>query len=157
MIIFLDIDGVLVTADSWHNGRQMDQDCVQRLNHFCHSNKVDVVVSSTWRIGHTLDSLKKELQSHGITVNIIGMTPQRRDGRGNEILEWIKTNKYTGDYFVLDDDIEDIKYVIPEYRIIHIPYGLYDEGLSFGHIRIMEFHMGLYPPKEWTYVPEEKK
>lgn len=147
MLIFLDIDGVLVTMDSWYNDQQMDQDCVRRLNMFCHFNKIDVVISSDWRIGHTLKSLKKELQDHGVDVNIIGMTPQRNDGRGNEILEWIETHKYVGDYFVIDDTIEGIEGVIPEYRIIHIPYGLYDGGLSFGHIQLMEFRMGLYSLK----------
>lgn len=146
VIIFLDIDGVLATAEYWHKNKQLDPACVYLLNSFCNKYNASVVVSSAWRTGHTLDSIKSKLEKHGILVNLIGMTPKYREGRsevvvggrGNEILDWIKANKYKGDYFVIDDDIRDFQGIILKEKIIHVNSALTHGALNHEHIKLME-------------------
>lgn len=146
MIIFLDIDGVLATAEYWHRNKRLDPACVCLLNSFCNKYNASVVVSSAWRNGHTIESLKNKLEKHGVLVNLIGMTPKYREGRsevviggrGNEILDWLITNEYTGDYFVIDDDIRDFQGIILKEKIIHVNSALTHRAFNHEHIKLME-------------------
>ena len=129
-IIFLDIDGVL-------NGRGPDYDyeeiegyptsfgstdhlisrkLVDNFNYLVSYTKAKVVVSSTWRLGESVDSMQKILDSVGVVCEVIGLTDSfkhEHSYRGNEILHWIKNSvDKTGcdryydysSYVILDDD-----------------------------------------------------
>lgn len=127
-IIFLDIDGVL-NHEAFYKDRhekikrgeelpshpldEIDPKCVQNLNRLCDETGANVVISSSWRhsgFQYCVDAL----HGSGFTGCIIDITPNLRgDGclRGNEILQWIKSNKeIVGEYYqfteyvILDDD-----------------------------------------------------
>lgn len=131
-VIFLDIDGVLNSRQSttfWHNRRDQEQwenNMYQSWKgtlreyiamEFCPialSNleelirrvpDVKVVVSSTWRMGETVESLKKIFSpSKLVSDAIIDSTPVFRDGpRGNEIQDWIDKHPDITHYVILDD------------------------------------------------------
>jgi hypothetical protein len=76
-------------------------------------------VSSTWRLGRTVEELQEILNRNGFTGQVIGKTKDLRKGedgdsilRGNEILAWIKENPTECGvaywdykrYVILDDD-----------------------------------------------------
>lgn len=132
-MVFLDVDGVIANVRT--NYSYFDPECIRRLNVILKEADAHVVVTSTWRRGETVDSLKtlflgggKRYKSHGVpdpepfdTRRVIGMTPNlsacedfRRKaglswGRGQEITEWMRTYEGGIDgYVVLDDDIDDI-------------------------------------------------
>lgn len=135
-IIFLDIDGVLncetffqervakkqlrkdvkkgeISREEYY-GDMLCEERISWLNDLCTAIGAKVVVSSTWRLGKTVEELQEILNRSGATFEIIGKTPHLNADcvRGNEIYKWIKENddklgchyyEYR-DYVILDDD-----------------------------------------------------
>lgn len=128
-IIFLDIDGVL-NHELFFRGlsspkprpkdrpySEIDPNSLEYLNTIIDLTKAKVVISSTWRLFHTVTELKEIFSKCGFHKDgeIIGATENLRSEnclRGNEILKWIKDNeKLVGApyyeynrYVILDDD-----------------------------------------------------
>ena len=124
-IIFLDIDGVLNSQLFYTSGRaserrikienDIDPVSVGFLNTLIKDTGAKVVVSSTWRLGRTIQELQSILEHNGFVGEVIGKTDSLRGEhclRGNEILKWIKDNEaiigcsysdYTN-YVIIDDD-----------------------------------------------------
>lgn len=110
-ILFLDIDGVLNSeqyihkvGDAW-TGDQIDIEAVNRLNKITEVTKASIVISSSWRIGTTLEQLQELLKTNGVKANIIGTTKVLNTDRSIEIWDWIDDNKAIVDnYVILDDD-----------------------------------------------------
>lgn len=136
-VIFLDFDGVLNSRQSahfWLNRRDQStweaemypswsgtlkeyiamefcpialsnvEELVRRVP------EVKIVVSSTWRLNETVDSLKKILSPSKLVSNaIIDVTPAFRgevvgDVRGREIQHWLDTHLGVTNYVIIDDD-----------------------------------------------------
>lgn len=121
-IIFLDIDGVMVTSrhlvqSNRYFGHEFDPECVRNLKEILERTTVDIVISSSWRDGRTLNQLQSIFELNGIT-RIIGMTPIIEGAiRGREIQEYIDTNEKSEiEQFVILDDEEEMgdlrKYLI---------------------------------------------
>jgi hypothetical protein len=140
VIIFLDIDGVLVcegcTKEAW--GRHhFDPECVRTLNRLVRETKAKIVISSDWRYYHSPSQMGDIFDEEGVQAEIVGETPYLVDGtRGDEILKWIQDNKYTGHFLVIYDDVFDIEPYkdIPRDCIIHVKDGWDDGGLKDKHI-----------------------
>jgi len=148
-IIFLDIDGVL-NSDSIVSEYIPEIDgeyypyqshLIENLNIVLKETSAKIVVSSTWRIGETVEKLQYLLTHMGVKGEVIGKTDYYSDRfvvRGNEILKWIIDNKkLLGchhydfiDYVIIDDDSDM----------------LYDQRNNFVHIKGRE---GL--TKEYAY------
>ena len=89
-IIFLDIDGVL-NHEKWYERRyenidmglvvseypkyEFDPNSVECLNWLTDATNAKIVVSSTWRLGRTVEELQELLKSVGVTGEVIGKTP----------------------------------------------------------------------------------
>ncbi len=102
-IVFLDIDGVLVTLASWGTATRFDPAAVKNLNLLTDATEARIVISSSWRFIREINDL---LRAAGVTGQIIGRTP-RLDGcsRGAEITAWLRFfNVETAPYVILDDD-----------------------------------------------------
>ena len=88
--------------------RVSNKQAVLWLNKICNEGDADIVITSSWRIGHSLDDIKKALYRSGLDrkIKIIGATKVlgRRDA---EILQWISSH-YCDRYVVLDDDDFDL-------------------------------------------------
>lgn len=131
-IIFLDFDGVL-NSHAWfvQGGRSMhdvDPACVRRINTITERTGAHVVVSSTWRLGRTLDELRSILAKHGYNGKVIGVTPDlsgRTTGlhvaveRGHEIQKWMDDRAREDarfgvvESFVIIDDDSDMAHLKP--------------------------------------------
>jgi len=137
-VIFLDFDGVLNSLQSaqfWNNKRDQSKwekemysswlgTIKEYIAHeFCpialsnmeelvrRAPEVKIVVSSTWRIGETVESLKKILSpSKLVSDAIIDVTPQFRwrggeeTSRGHEINDWLDHHPEVTNYVIIDDD-----------------------------------------------------
>ena len=127
-IVFLDIDGVL-NSDLWE--RTLDDDkrkrlenhfdpkCVALLNKVLAQTNAKIVLTSTWRLNHSLEQMNDIFRSVGVQADIIDFTPDLKSQgkhvvRGNEILKWCQDNeaiigtgflKYT-DFIILDDNTD---------------------------------------------------
>lgn len=107
-LVFLDIDGVLNSRRSTYafsSTHRLDPVAMSLLNELLRITGADVVISSTWRLGRTLDQLFATLTHEGFAGNIIGKTPHLGDFRGQEIDQWLETYKW-------DHNDPDYKYVI---------------------------------------------
>ena len=107
-IIFLDIDGVL-NSNLWYYKRmsqniekdyplsEFDPDAIKRLNKILLETGAKIVVSSSWRSGHTNETMQKLLTDVGVIGEVVGLTPSFRGmitdyttPRGCEIDWWLK-------------------------------------------------------------------
>ena len=127
-IIFLDFDGVVETIywekakdGTWsyniHKfGREElnNKQAIGWLNELYNKIPYDIVVSSTWRMGMSVDELQNLLRRSGFNRNIkvIGKTPVLYQQRGLEIQEWIDTAEFKGKFIIIDDD-SDMCHLLP--------------------------------------------
>ncbi len=118
-VIFLDIDGVLNTSEDISEGVHLNPKFVKRVNRLIEfgrkSGPVTVCISSSWRVIYSLDDIVKMLRATGMRaiVNwsetpIINSNDRRR---GDEIEQWLESNKgRLQGYVILDDDSDFLDY-----------------------------------------------
>ncbi|OXM82509.1 HAD domain-containing protein [Paenibacillus rigui] len=124
-VIFLDIDGVLVTSrhliqSSKYFGYEFDPECIVNLQEILDRTNAKIVVSSSWREGRTLKQLQSIFEINGL-YKVIGMTPIMEGAiRGREIQEYVNSSKGTQDeinqFIIIDDEEEmgDLKQYLVE-------------------------------------------
>lgn len=132
MTIFLDIDGVLRTHKSdleWSlqlgvpiplsvYDRRFDRKIVSYINEVVGYTRAKIVITSTWRVKHSLEELKQIFRDNGINAEIVGKTDIGLN-RGEEIEQYISENEIEN-YVVIDDQVNDILKHIPKERVIKV-------------------------------------
>jgi hypothetical protein len=132
MTIFLDIDGVLRTHRSdleWSQllgvpiplsvyDRRFDKKIVSYINEIVGYTRAKIVVTSTWRVKHSLEELKQIFRDNGIIADVVGRTDIGLN-RGEEIEQYINDNEIES-YVVIDDQVNDILKCIPKERVIKV-------------------------------------
>ena len=110
-VIFLDFDGVLNSVRSclaFKTFNIFDPVSVRLVNRLCKAADARIVVSSSWRIGHTTASLKERMIECGaelIADSVIDMTPRFAKTRGHEIAAWMNQHQHeVHRWLILDDD-----------------------------------------------------
>lgn len=99
--VFLDIDGVLTTEDTWEAWYEagqprnlaalFDPACVAFVQALCARSGAQVVISSSWRRVHGWDELMTVLREVGLTAPVVGATPVYEDRtRGAEIAAYVE-------------------------------------------------------------------
>jgi DNA-binding LacI/PurR family transcriptional regulator len=135
-VIFLDIDGVLVTAQHlmripreqierelpgvrW-SFQPFAPEAVEALNWLTDQTGATIVISSTWRLGRSLPELRQILKHQGVTGLIIDCTPRllepngwKQQERGHEIQHWLDHTHHDIHNFVIIDDDEDMAHLLP--------------------------------------------
>ena len=118
-IIFLDIDGVLRTHKSdleWiekiglpipeKQYRNFSDKSISNIN-FIHSFiRCKIVITSNWKLYHTLDELKQIFREQGIQPEVIDVTGISTS-RGEEISDWLSVND-VDNWVVIDDQVKDL-------------------------------------------------
>ena len=118
-VVFLDIDGVLNTKESWRTPFQLDDGCIRN---FCRclsdsKRKVRIVLTSSWKNGFSsipeyetsqLQELRKKLGAYGFSIS--GRTRDLAN-RMAEIDDYL-TGHEVAEYAVVDDDRQEYS---PEY------------------------------------------
>lgn len=126
-VIFLDLDGVLITRRSFGT-RRFDSEALENLDWLLTNSGAGLVVTSTWRIGHRSPrSLEAMLRPFGLTAPLLGMTPDlaRRTGslyepgqRHAEIEAWLRERTASWPPFViLDDEDFDLGRLAPLFLV----------------------------------------
>lgn len=120
-IIFLDIDGVLVTRNSIkyqylnfpdETSIRFSKKAVKNLNKLIRLTGAKIVISSTWRLFHSLEELQKIFVEQSIKGEIISTTsieraPVEEDiPRGQKIADWLEQNPGVKQYVIIDDDVQ---------------------------------------------------
>ena len=145
-MMFLDFDGVLNSHQSatfWHNKRDQSKwenemysswqgtlkeyiahefcpIAMSNMEELCRRvPDLKIVISSTWRLGETVDTLKKILHvAPQIADKIIGVTPAGlKTSRGEEINEWMNRNIHLNieEYVIVDDDSDMMPHQIEHF------------------------------------------
>lgn len=110
-IIFLDIDGVISTANT---GYSLDGEKIKLLHEIIDRTGAKIVLSSSWR-KHNLEATKEKFKNTSFVDYIIGVTPrfnvQDNNGdyfsvpRGMEIDYWLDhCEEEIESYVILDDE-----------------------------------------------------
>lgn len=125
-IIFLDIDGVLVTRESMMRKQRLNGHCtfdekaVTQLNRITDMTGAVIVMSSTWRtFFKTVSDIRKLLKERGVTGKLIDRTKDLGGfERGKEIKHWLlnrlfNENRYDVSGIVILDDDSDMLDMMP--------------------------------------------
>ena len=112
--------------------RSFDKEAVEAFNFL--AAKFDdpkIVVSSTWRVGGTKETMGKILSENGISIPVIGITSiDRADGRrSTEIYRWLERSETTEDWIVIDDDWVGLQEIHAD-KFLYIPGGWEEGGLN---------------------------
>jgi hypothetical protein len=120
--LFLDIDGVLNSTPYLESlgvrGRtlsiqgvdyslMLETALVGRLNSIVEGWEVEVVLSSSWKWGHTLDEVRGMLESRGFRGELKDSTPDMVGDRSREIRRWLESQYPPVERFVIVDDMPD--------------------------------------------------
>jgi hypothetical protein len=157
-VIFLDFDGVVVTLNDQRialpNGKrvhELNRAAVANLNKIVKETGAKVVVTSTWRLHHSLEHLQGYLDRSGFTGKVIDGTMDLWRGEGEmakisnyrskEIKFWLEKNSVEN--FVVLDDIELKGF---GKRMIHVYQGWDQGGLKESHVE-----KAIWVLKNWKY------
>ena len=120
-IIFLDIDGVLVTRNSIkyqylnfpdETSIRFGKKAVKNLNKLIRLTKAKIVISSTWRLFHSLEKLQSIFEEQKIKGKIISTTSVEKATieedipRGQKIADWLEQHLEVEQYVIIDDDVQ---------------------------------------------------
>lgn len=116
-IVFLDIDGVLVTRNSV-NTHTPHPPCLAALTDLVERTDVRIVLSSDWRF---LDTPQNIFTKFGFAYvdHFLGITPKTEDGpRGLQIQAWLDSRATIRDGMIYDkfaiiDDNDDMEHLTP--------------------------------------------
>lgn len=126
--IFLDIDGVMNTSDSWGlplNQQVLDEK-VMLLKMIVDKTGAKIVISSSWRnYDKHMEIIKEALSKHNLYVYSVTPRLLGDNQRGDEIRKWLKINRKFTSFVILDDDTD-----MREYTRTHLIKTNYDIGLT---------------------------
>lgn len=119
-ILFLDIDGVMVTQKSLRRAisgsRPWAPDAVAQLNRVLSMTDAKIVVSSAWRYRRTVEQLDELLVEEGMPKgSVIGKTAEGTklpdsdlwcEPRGTEIQRWLDAHPEVQRYAIVDDSFD---------------------------------------------------
>jgi hypothetical protein len=165
-IIFLDIDGVLYTGDVirkryirvkslYEEGQQIkfqensERFCprsMRNLKEILEKTDAQIVLSSTWRLGKTLDDqivIQREFKKYGIDFDLfIDKTPYLCTSRGNEIAVWLGFHPEVKSMVIIDDDSDMDQYNERHLAKCHFTIGITDDVKHLA-INILNTERGL--------------
>jgi 16S rRNA C1402 (ribose-2'-O) methylase RsmI len=151
MLIFIDIDGVLVQAKSWKQPSflndgfyEFSAKSVGVLQKIIGPDDT-VLLTTSHKSRFSLDEWKQLFLSRGIIINNLGKLKEEhlRLSRKDEIINWFKTNTINEDFVIIDDDksLNDLPEYIKNHLVLTSPY----IGLTESHINEIESKKTLRP------------
>ena len=136
-VIFLDIDGVLLTMDTFARGIP-DSDPIAYLNWLTETTGAVIVLSSSWRIGKTHEDLQILFDNWGILGILHSVTPDLISTRGREIDAWIEVYGSPKSMIILDDEDDFEPWQLPS--LIRTTM---EDGLDIGVASVAKAHLGM--------------
>lgn len=151
-VIFLDINGVLVTRSFWNQLKLenkkargddhyhlFDPTCVRNLEKLIEETGAKLVISSTWRYIGIL-KLRNLFKDRKISGEIIGLTTTERfedsssiysgESRGRQIQEYLDTHPEIENYVIIDDDADMMDCQLENFVNTKFDTGFNDEAFE---------------------------
>ena len=112
MMIFLDIDGVLVPAKSWEKPRLLDDGfpefstAATRVLKLIISENTKVMLTTSHKSSFTIPQWKRIFSKRGLDIHKIGKLKENKTmlSRKDEITNWFLSNKMDDKFIIIDDD-----------------------------------------------------
>lgn len=113
MLIYLDIDGVMVPASSWRKLEILDdgfaefsQRATDALNKIISNSNADIVLTTSHKHSFTLEGWIEIFKTRGIIVNKLSRLPQNTTNltRKEELLRWFTPENSREKFIIIDDD-----------------------------------------------------
>lgn len=141
-VLFLDVDGTLNSArflrenpgafDSADDAEAMDPVAVARLEQVLLRTGAVIVVSSAWRLFHTVEEIQDFLHRRGApSARVIGVTPSLTGYRGGEIRAYLKEHPEITRFAIVDDDSDMEPYY---HKLVKTNK---DEGMLDGDVELL--------------------
>lgn len=159
-VLFLDIDGVLNDSDFIHHSKyphldtldHLNPECITHLNTIVDRTDCVIVISSTWRILHSLEHIVSLLSEKGFRhpARIIDMTDTDRGIRGQQIHRWLLAHQgLVAGMCILDDDSD-----MDPYMPWLIKTNFFDGGLTGDHVGpVVDCLFELFEPQNKVQSP----
>lgn len=146
MLIFLDIDGVMVPAKGWKSPELLNDGFPafsSRASHILQhliSENTTVILTTSHKSNYTIDEWKDIFRKRGINVEKIKSLENNADNlsRKDEILNWFSTNGIHENFAIIDDDksLNSLPPFLKENLVLTSPViGLTEEHLE--NIRVI--------------------
>lgn len=122
MLIYLDIDGVMVTANSWKSPEiledgfpEFSENAVKSLNRIIFSSSADIVLTTSHKHTYSLKDWNNIFKRRNVNVNKITRLPKNTNhlNRKDELLRWF-TPKHIEDIFIIIDDDKSLN-ALPDF------------------------------------------
>ena len=113
MLIYLDIDGVMVPANSWRKLEFLEDGFLEfskrstdALNKILHHKSASIILTTSHKNKYSLNQWKGIFRTRGILVNEIHRLPENMDqlNRRDELMQWFDSYELDKDFIIIDDD-----------------------------------------------------
>lgn len=112
MVIFLDIDGVMVIAKNWKIPDMLDDGfpvfspaATVALNKII-SEDTEVILTSARKVNYLLQEWKEIFKKRGINLRKVNRLEDNIEylNRKDEVMRWFESNPAPKDFIIIDDD-----------------------------------------------------
>ncbi len=113
MLLYLDIDGVMVPANSWRKPEiledgfpEFSSKAVRSLDRIISISRADIVLTTSHKHSYTLNEWKCIFKRRNISINKITRLPENTEhlNRKDELIHWFNANKPVKNQFIIIDD-----------------------------------------------------
>ena len=113
MLVYLDIDGVMVPANSWRKPEILEDGfpafslkATKSLNKILSDSRADIVLTTSHKSNYSLNEWKKIFKRRNIQINKIKRLPKNRSylNRKDELVKWLSAPNQDGKFIIIDDD-----------------------------------------------------
>lgn len=113
MLILLDIDGVMVPANSWKRPEILEDNfmnfsiqATKALEKIISSTSADILLTTSHKDTFSLNQWKKIFENRNINIRKIGKLPKNINNlnRKDEVLDWFTSNNIAQNFIIIDDD-----------------------------------------------------
>lgn len=148
MLIFLDIDGVMVPAKGWRNPEFLDDgfpafsiaatNTLQRLI----TDDVTIILTTSHEAKFSIDEWALIFKNRGINIIKMKFLPENSNNlrRKDEIVNWFIANKVEEEFVIIDDD--NSLNELPEILKAHLVQTSSYIGLTEEHVEMVEAKRG---------------
>lgn len=113
MIVFLDIDGVMVHAKSWSRPAILEDGfvdfnpkAVRALNRIISETSAKIILTTSHKHLYSISEWKSIFTKRNVSINEISSLPENKEhlNRKSELISWFNINKLDDEFVIIDDD-----------------------------------------------------
>lgn len=154
MLVYLDIDGVMVPANSWKRPEILEDGfpefspmAIRALNKIISYSSADIVLTTSHKSKYSVNQWKNIFKRRNINFNKISKLPENKNhlNRKDELLKWFTAEHINDNFIIIDDDksLNTLPYFLKE-RLIQTNGGIgLTDNLADEAINVIEIPLAL--------------